>query len=747
MKRMKSAVAMLLCLLILCSCADPQSSKDTQPSGTTAEPLPAQLTYTVSVVDVDGNPVKGGVVVSFLKENQEVAMQIVNDQGVAEKVLPTGAYSVSLSFTDSSKACYYSKSDLSLSANKTSLTVTMGQAPSQESMRLNAYSQKKGEYADYEAHFVTAGATFVTLDQSDRTYVLFKPEESGMYQFSVRDSGAVLGYYGSEHFILTDSAAENGDAYSFTFNVSNSMIGTDGAGTTVMVLGLDYADRSECVLQIDRIGDAELTIGEMPWDVYENTSVLAPFVLPDNVTIRDFDMTAPSGSYDLVKGADGLYHLGAADGFVVYARLGSVSTYLDSIENILENSGMYQFIFDENGKCIQKESYTAALKAYIEHMDSISGLYPLTDDIIYMFQSHGAYVGWWDPDSPSYLFENADGDPIAGINNDLGWLFLCCYGETDPDDPCKNGHTEVTDQAKAATCTKDGLTEGKHCSVCGKILQEQKKVAATGHSYGEWVEVKAATADAEGLAERKCGTCGHTQQKVLDKLDSPDPGTDPDPGQDPEPVPEQIVGKPSNPGAPIELYPAQAMSFDVEAPSGEYVIYHIYRLSGVYLTIEDEFSYVVYDGMTYWPEDGKISILLTNDSVYTPIEVHIGNYGFDDRTIHVDCLYPLGDMMNPENLTIGSFTTVLEPGNDQGYYYNFTADSDGVLTIALDQVPAGVSCSVILYNLDSYEYVMMDGNTASVTVKAGQNVQIIISLSTDNYEFPGGTVSATAKFE
>ena len=67
------------------------------------------------------------------------------------------------------------------------------------------------------------------------------------------------------------------------------------------------------------------------------------------------------------------------------------------------------------------------------------------------------------------------------------------------------GHVEAIDAAVAPTCTATGLTEGKHCDTCGKILVAQQAIPMAGHDYK--VSVKEPTCTEGGYTAYTCANC------------------------------------------------------------------------------------------------------------------------------------------------------------------------------------------------------------------------------------------------
>ena len=66
----------------------------------------------------------------------------------------------------------------------------------------------------------------------------------------------------------------------------------------------------------------------------------------------------------------------------------------------------------------------------------------------------------------------------------------------------------VHDNATEPTCTETGLTEGVHCSNCGRVFVAQEEIPATGHSYS--TAVTAPTCTEVGFTTHNCTVCDYT---------------------------------------------------------------------------------------------------------------------------------------------------------------------------------------------------------------------------------------------
>ena len=77
-------------------------------------------------------------------------------------------------------------------------------------------------------------------------------------------------------------------------------------------------------------------------------------------------------------------------------------------------------------------------------------------------------------------------------------------------------HSEISHDAKAATCTENGWAAYVTCENCDYTTYAV--VIATGHSMGEWVVTKEATCTTDGSEERKCNNCDHLETREVTAL-------------------------------------------------------------------------------------------------------------------------------------------------------------------------------------------------------------------------------------
>ena len=379
--------------------------------GTESEIQADTMSCTVTVLDYKGNPMPD-VVVSVLKDGNEVKKNVSKADGTAKFTLDISEYSILLDSPNGK--FYYDESAARLTPDATELTITLYHMAS-ETDTVTIWPSG----GEYQAPILSEGATYVSLG-SGMTYVVFRPSRDGVYEISyMSDANIDIGYYGAPMVVFDTKMADTVDG-KVSLSIARSSISTDGEATAMFVFGLEpeAADTKGCIVTITRTGDPEKTPADEPWVEYKPTQVKA-YEGTVTGTFKDIDVTNPANNV-VYNEADGYYHFNAIDGPVVFIRITTDSPYITSLTGIAEKSRVGVYQYDENGKFAGKESYHDMIAAYAEIVND-DGVCPLTPELEYMIKSFGEYQKWWDLSFSGNIFQ----DKI--VTPETAWLFICGY--------------------------------------------------------------------------------------------------------------------------------------------------------------------------------------------------------------------------------------------------------------------------------------------------------------------------------
>ena len=354
---------------------------------------PNAKTYTVEVVDYAGNPIKD-TAVSFVSGGKTVATVMVGSNGKATASLDPNNYVVEIKFPKG-KEYGYDHSTASLTTS--SFTTKVVAAPKADTTDVSDVYQ-----GTYKMQNVYTGGTYLEMKSDTHNYFVFKPKKGGKYRIYTTDANAKVANAGTTGY-FTEGPAYSGNSCEFDIYPDQVRAG--------MQMVISVTGTSECIVVVERIGNAGALTTYKDYAAKHNPSAFTLSGI-DGKTQKFVDV---AGSFKAVLGADGYYHKDSATGPIIYVVLNSNAKYV-SMKDLTDNGPLRN---PSKG-----EDYTNCMIQYVNCVDATYGVYPLTEDLKYMFQQGGKAKGWWDRsvEGGYYLF---DGD----VNKDIAWMFECCYWE------------------------------------------------------------------------------------------------------------------------------------------------------------------------------------------------------------------------------------------------------------------------------------------------------------------------------
>ncbi len=171
----------------------------------------------------------------------------------------------------------------------------------------------------------------------------------------------------------------------------------------------------------------------------------------------------------------------------------------------------------------------------------------------------------------------------------------------------------------------------------------------------------------------------------------------------------------------------------VKIPAGKDVYYSIYRVGGMNLKIKSSDVYVVYDGKTYNPKSGTLSLSVADAMASEAISFQIGNNSSSEKSFELVFSNPTGTYMNPtkvDNIKDDNFIE-LKADDSVGHYYKYIAEKNGTLKFAMSATAD--SMMAVTNNRNSAQRTTEsdgteDGDIKYVEIEVQKGDEIIINV-------------------
>lgn len=192
------------------------------------------------------------------------------------------------------------------------------------------------------------------------------------------------------------------------------------------------------------------------------------------------------------------------------------------------------------------------------------------------------------------------------------------------------------------------------------------------------------SSEEDSSSEESSSSEEDTQNTEEDKTNSSNKGENTTAVQKPtatNPEGDEILGAGTKDQPYLETPGSDFAVTTAKVPAGKALYYDIYRVGGMYLTINDADAYVICDGTKYTAKNGKVSFKVPNALASDAVSFQIGNNGSTAKSFTIKFANLKGSYANPEKITklTGEFEKSLAAGVETGYYYEYKAEKTGTI--------------------------------------------------------------------